>query len=186
MNFYEFNDFKLAHYGLPMSMSITAKTTNSRWCDTKALADFDLTKLVKTRRPQLDQVFDSRLPAFSGTTVLHTPTWEGENEAKNYSSLVLYGECLVSTLVLVPELRVVYKPHPRIFASLDVETENILNLFEDRNVLATDISSVGLELLYRHPQKPLILAERRNDLAALHEETPISRCSPGDLGEHRG
>ena len=58
------------------------------------------------------------------------------------------------------------------------ETENILDLFEDRNVLVTDISSVGLDLLYLHPQKPLILAERRNDLAALHEETPISRCCP--------
>lgn len=238
MNFYEFNDFKLALYvnnGVANFQSLSAPqivhvhvnhgesdklsmvSNQAKAYDktfvagpaaierhAKALVDFDLTKLVQVGRPQLDQFFNSRLPPFAGTTVLYAPTWEGENEANNYSSLILYGERIVSTLASIPELRVVYKPHPRIFASLDPETveahtkivsmlheqnsigkshiisetENILDLFEDTNVLVTDISSVGLDFLYLHPQKPLVLAERRNDLVALHEEAPISRCCP--------
>ena len=170
----------------------------------KVLVDFDLSKLISVGRPQLDLHFESELPAFTGRTVMYAPTWEGENEANNYTSLDLFGIQIIEALISLPSTRVVYKPHPRILTSTSpgiesahariseilqlqnaagthhviAETRNILALFEDIDALVTDVSSVGLDYLYLHPAKPLILTDRHNDMANLHREAPVSQACP--------
>ncbi len=168
------------------------------------LLDFDLDKLLSVGRPQLDSRFESELPAFTGKTVMYAPTWEGENDANNYTSMDLFGESIIEALVALPDMRVIYKPHPRILTSTTAavarahtrineileehntagaqhviaEAQNILALFEDIDALVTDVSSVGLDFLYLHPEKPLILTDRRNDLEKLNREVPVSRACP--------
>lgn len=82
-----------------------------------ALMNHDLSKLVKVGRPQLDLAFDPPLPPSERRTLLYAPTWEGENEANNYTSVDLYGPRIVEALLAVPGCRVVYRPHPRVATS---------------------------------------------------------------------
>ena len=168
------------------------------------LLDFDLDRLIAVGRPQLDTRFESLLPPFHGRTAMYAPTWEGENEANNYTSMDLFGEGIIEALVALPNTRVIYKPHPRITTStapaiarahgrireileehnaaggnhLIAESENILALLGDVDALLTDVSSVGLDFLYLHPERPLILTDRRDDLDKLHREVPVSRACP--------
>lgn len=168
------------------------------------LMDFDLDRLVAVGRPQLDLDFETPLPPFSGRTIMYAPTWEGENDANNYTSMDLFGEQIIRALVALPNTRVIYKPHPRVVTSknhavaeahlkicevLDesnssgaqhvvAETENILALFEGVDALFTDVSSVGLDFLYLHPERPLVLTDRRDDLSALNSEAPVSKACP--------
>ncbi|MDO2936055.1 CDP-glycerol glycerophosphotransferase family protein [Paeniglutamicibacter sulfureus] len=168
------------------------------------LLDFDLDRLITVGRPQLDTHFASELPAFHGRTFMYAPTWEGENDANNYTSMDVFGEKIVEALIALPNTRVIYKPHPRIPTStnpaiagahdhiramleeqnavggqhLIAESFNILALFNDVDGLITDVSSVGLDYLYLHPEKPLILTDRRDDLEKLNREVPVSRASP--------
>ena len=54
---------------------------------------------------------------------------------------------------------------------------DILAVFRGCSVLITDVSSVGLDFLYLHVDKPLFVADRRNDRARLNAEAPVSRCA---------
>lgn len=55
-----------------------------------------------------------------------------------------------------------------------VSTEhNILDLFEDTDVLIADISSVGLDFLYLHTDRGLILTDRHSDPVRMLESSPI-------------
>lgn len=162
------------------------------------LIDFDVNKLVTTGRPQLDIAFPSELPVSTTRTVMYAPTWEGENEENNYSSVDVYGISIVEGLLALSNTRVVYKPHPRVADSRTPETAfahqriceliegagtehqivldgNILAMFGQVDVLVTDISSVGLDYLYLRPEKPLILTDRRSDIIQRAEDAPISR-----------
>lgn len=168
------------------------------------LVDFDLGHLLSVGRPQLDQEFETPLAPYPGQTIMYAPTWEGENEANNYTSMDLFGENIVQALLDLPETRVIYKPHPRIVTSMNpaisaahlrireliderntagaqhvlAEEENILALFEGVDALVTDISSVCPDYLYLYPDRPLVLTDRRNDLKALSREAPISTACP--------
>lgn len=170
----------------------------------KVLIDFDSTQLLSVGRPQLDQNFASVVEPFMGRTIMYAPTWEGENEANNYTSLDLFGVKIIRMLVALDNTRIIYKPHPRVWTSTNpsiteahasiiellnpmnhkgmnhviAEGQNILDLFEDVDVLITDISSVGLDFLYLHVDRPLILTDRRNDMLSLNTEAPISKACP--------
>lgn len=165
------------------------------------LVKFDLEKLVITGRPQLDLDFDPVLPVVPQRTVMYAPTWEGENEDNNYTSLDHYGPAIIRALLGMGGVRVIYKPHPRVEHSADPEVAaahraicglieeatgdhqvilggNILAMFADVDALVTDISSVGLDYLYLHPKKPLILTDRRNDRGKLACDAPIATACP--------
>lgn len=174
----------------------------------KSLVDFDESALVKVGRPQLDIVRPSELEASTATTIMYAPTWEGENDANNYTSVDLHGPQIVEAALQVDRSRVIYKPHPRVAASNDsamaeahariielIEIANesiadeslkhqvlmegeILAMFDAVDLLVTDISSVGLDFLYLQPEKPLILTDRRDDTTKLNDEAPISRATP--------
>ncbi|RKW69690.1 CDP-glycerol glycerophosphotransferase family protein [Galactobacter caseinivorans] len=169
----------------------------------RVLFDFDMNHLETVGRPQLDIEFPAELDPVPGLrTVMYAPTWSGENEANNYTSLDLYGRAIVKTLLGADDVRVVYKPHPRVADADDAAVRaahewivaqlksdkantgrahevrmegNILAMFDAVEAMITDVSSVGLDFLYTHPEKPLVLTDRRSDPEALAEEAPVSR-----------
>ena len=165
------------------------------------LVDFEVEKLVVTGRPQLDIDFKLELDPSAKLDVMYAPTWEGENEDNNYTSIDQYGEKIIETLLANPAIRLTYKPHPRVETSktqsvakshaiimekieeanatgadhVISEQGNILAMFESIDALITDISSVGLDYLYLHPSKPLVITDRRTNRENLHRDAPISK-----------
>lgn len=167
-----------------------------------ALIDFDRRKLVRVGRPQLDLTFQPGLPATTRRTVMYAPTWEGENDFNNYTSVDVYGPRIVGHLLALPGVRVIYRPHPRVLTStvqdiaaghvaiLDLleaasakdpgaghaySTEgSILGLFQQCDAMVTDVSSVGLDFLYLQTDKPLFITDRRNDRPLLEVDAPVT------------
>lgn len=166
----------------------------------RALIGFDLERLEVCGRPQLDlQVEPVLAPVAGRRTVLYAPTWSGEDDANNYTSLDRYGVAIVRTLLARDDVRVIYKPHPRVLTTDDKAVaaahatirrlladqdpaaghampfeENILGLFDGVDLLVTDISSVGLDFLYLRPDAPIVLTDRRSDRERLLADAPIA------------
>ncbi|WP_413456250.1 CDP-glycerol glycerophosphotransferase family protein [Glutamicibacter sp. FR1] len=166
------------------------------------LIDFDFNKLEVTGRPQLDIDFELELDPSDKLDVMYAPTWEGENEDNNYTSLDKYGVTIVESLLENPAWRVIYKPHPRIQTSntpgvaqsharilqmiesaneaggehVISEQGNILAMFESTDALITDVSSVGLDYLYLHPENPLVISDRRSNREILHRDAPVAQA----------
>lgn len=154
----------------------------------RALWGLNRSNLVSIGRPPLDGVFTPVLPADSRPTVLYAPTWQGENEANNFTSIDLLGPGIIRGL-LSSGVRIVYRPHPRLWDMGESEVQradtevrgllaaandrgsghcvaishSIFDLFEDTDVLISDISSVSLDFLYLHTDKGLIVTDRRDD-----------------------
>lgn len=155
-----------------------------------ALLSFDLNRLVKIGRPQLDVMPPASLPASPLRTLLYAPTWGGEAEANNYSSVDRHGVAIITAMLAVPSSRVVYHPHPRIptgngtvrAAHLRIlgllerarvqQPEaghryslggSILGLFPSCDLMVTDISAVGLDFVYLRTDAPLFLTDRCDD-----------------------
>lgn len=175
----------------------------------RALLDFDESKLVRIGRPQLDIPSPNLLPDTVLRTVMYAPTWEGENDANNYTSVDVYGPQIVRAVLGLTGVRLVYKPHPRVEASPDpgvaranaeilrliedaggehrVQMQgDILGMFDTVDLMITDVSSVGLDFLYLHPEKPLLLTDRRSDPHKLHEESPVTTATPIIDASNRG
>ncbi|WP_309131506.1 CDP-glycerol glycerophosphotransferase family protein [Brevibacterium sp.] len=170
----------------------------------RALIEFDFNKLVEIGRPQLDIDVHSTLPTTRSRTVMYAPTWEGENDANNYTSVDLFGVSIVEALLDLPDTRIVYKPHPRVETSEHLEIVeadarirelieaanvngaehivsmqgDILPMFADVDLMITDVSSVGLDFLYLRPEAPIILTDRWDDLESLRHDSPISHATP--------
>lgn len=170
-----------------------------------ALSEFDERHLVVVGRPQLDLNPKPTLKKSGRRTVLYAPTWEGEDEANNFTSLDLFGKQIVKAVLALPEVRLVYKPHPRVILGRTASTaaahqaivdliaaanENdpgaqheyrqegdILALFPRTDLLISDVSSVGLDFLYARVQVPLVLTDRRTDRAALLREAPVAAAA---------
>ena len=169
------------------------------------LIGFDHRRLVPVGRPQLDLRPAPLLPPTGRRTVLYAPTWEGEEPSNNYTSVDVFGPEIVQRVLAVPQVRLVYKPHPRVASStteavlaghqgiLDlidaaehddpgaghrVETSaDILAVLPGCDAMITDVSSVGLDFLYLHGDKPLLIADRYTDPTRLRENAPVSRCA---------
>jgi hypothetical protein len=168
----------------------------------EALIDFDGSKVVAVGRPQLDLDFTPELPETSRRTVMYAPTWEGESESNNWTSLDRFGVAIVTALLALPDVRVVYKPHPRvggstipgvarahrkIMALVKVAEEgdpqaghvartdgNILAMFGQCDALVGDVSSVTLDFLYLRPEAPMFLTDRRDDRDLLANDTALT------------
>jgi hypothetical protein len=170
-----------------------------------ALLAFDEEKLATVGRPQLDFIPEPSIPPSERRTVLYAPTWEGEDEENNYTSVDVYGPRIVQTVLTQPNVRVVYKPHPRVAGSADegvsagharivalIEAASeadptaghtvqldgdILALLPACDVMVADVSSVALDFLYLNTDRPLLLTDRRDDPERLAREAPVSRAS---------
>jgi choline kinase len=169
------------------------------------LIGFDHDRLVPVGRPQLDLRPAPLLPPSGRRTVLYAPTWEGEEPSNDYTSVDVMGPEVARAVLALPDVRMVYKPHPRVATSTTpamvaghrgilalVEeaarrdpdaghvvdtTSDILAIFPGCDAMITDVSSVGLDFLYLHGDKPLFLTDRYGDRERLRRNAPVSRCA---------
>ena len=169
------------------------------------LLEFDTRRLVRTGRPQLDLRPASVLAPTTRRTVLYAPTWEGDAAYNDYTSVDTIGERIVRAVLAVPDVRLVYKPHPKLATSpsptvreahLDlvervagaaqrepdaghatIVAGDILAVMPDCDAMITDVSSVGLDWLYLRTDKPLFVTDRHHDAERLRQEVPVSRCA---------
>jgi len=162
-----------------------------------ALMELDESKLVAVGRPQLDLNPAPVLPPSPHRTILYAPTWEGENASNNYTSVDVLGPAIVEKALAVPDVRIVYKPHPRVATSRQpsvaaahreivrllspehvvLEQGDILAVFPGCDLMITDVSSVGLDFLYLRPDQPMFIADRYDDRERLHADAPVSSCA---------
>jgi hypothetical protein len=165
-----------------------------------ALAWFDTAHLLPIGRPQLDVLPTPALPSYEGKTVLYAPTWEGEDEPNNYTSVDVYGPRIAEAALSLPDVRFLYKPHPRVAESTDARVRaghraivdaveragrvhqvlldrDVLEVLQVADLLVTDVSSVALDFLYLRPEQPIVVSDRRNDRAALQAESPMVRAA---------
>lgn len=170
-----------------------------------ALLEFDDSRLVRIGRPQLDLRTTPLLPPSDRRTVLYAPTWEGDAEYNNYTSVDVFGPAIVDAVLAVPDVRLVYKPHPKVTTSHSPEIRSahqrmlsqieraaqhdpdgghvaiwqgdILAVFAGCDAMVTDVSSVGLDWLYLQTDKPMLLTDRHHDGERLRAEVPVSRCA---------
>jgi hypothetical protein len=162
-----------------------------------AITWFDPSHLVSVGRPQLDLDIASPLTESELTTITYAPTWEGEDEVNNYTSVDLYGPEIVAAALAVPLARLVYKPHPRVIESADqlvranhkkivdlisragaphayLPAADILGILPETDLLIADVSSVTLDYLYLSPQSPILLTDRRSDPVQLLADSPMA------------
>lgn len=169
------------------------------------LMELDASKLVRIGRPQLDLRPDALLPESARRTVLYAPTWEGDAAYNDYTSVDVLGPAIVRSVLAVPDVRLVYKPHPKVTTSLTpairdnhrlilsllgeaavrdpeaghvaVTEGDILAVMPSCDAMITDVSSVGLDWLYLRTEKPLFVTDRHHDGERLRREVPVSRCA---------
>jgi hypothetical protein len=164
----------------------------------KAVAWIDQNKLITVGRPQLDlgQTPFAAEPKLK--TITYAPTWEGEDEANNYTSMDLYGKKIIDAALSQSDCRTIYKPHPRILTSKDPEVVaahkyiisrlnktphqvllegDVIEVLLGTDLLISDISSVTLDYLYLKPEGAIFLSDRRTDFAALESESPVASAA---------
>ncbi|MBS46098.1 MAG: CDP-glycerol--glycerophosphate glycerophosphotransferase [Nocardioides sp.] len=169
------------------------------------LLAFDTDRLVRIGRPQLDLRPAPLLEPTERRTVLYAPTWEGDADYNDYTSLDRMGAAIVRALLAVPDVRVVYKPHPRIATSRtpsvvaahrevlrllgdavrrepaaghrSVAAGDILAIMGDCDAMVTDVSAVGLDWLYLRTDRPIFLTDKHDDPERLRHDAPVSRCA---------
>ena len=167
-----------------------------------ALAWFDPSHLVRVGRPQLDLPVPPAVPAFDGPTITYAPTWEGEDDANNYTSVDRYGPRIIAAALAQDGARVLYKPHPRVAESRDdgmarahqeilramdeaiardpsrghavLASGDVLGVIRCTDLMIADVSSVTLDHLYLRPDAPIVLCDRRSDRARLLDDAPVA------------
>lgn len=169
------------------------------------LMEFDASKLVRIGRPQLDLRPEPLLEPTEHRTVLYGPTWEGDADYNNYTSVAAFGEQIVRSVLALPDVRLVYKPHPKVSVSetpavkaahqailrlIDEAAErepdaghrtiaqgDILAVFPRCDAMITDVSSVGLDWLYLKTDRPIFITDPHGDAEKLRIEAAVSRCA---------
>lgn len=170
-----------------------------------ALMELDESRLVRIGRPQLDLRPDPIVAPSERRTVLYAPTWEGDADYNDYTSVDVFGPRIVQSLLAVDGVRVVYKPHPKVTTSqtpairdnhaliLELLADaarhdpsagheavlhgDILAVFPSCDAMVTDVSSVGLDWLYLQTDKPILITDRHHDADRLRLEVPVSRVA---------
>jgi CDP-glycerol glycerophosphotransferase (TagB/SpsB family) len=178
------------------------------------LMELDAAKLVRIGRPQLDLRPEALLPESGRRTVLYAPTWEGDAEYNDYTSVDVFGPAIVRSILAVPDVRLVYKPHPKVATSttpairdnhrtmlamvadaarrdpaaghVAVTEGDILAVMPSCDAMVTDVSSVGLDWLYLRTEKPIFITDRHHDGERLRQDVPVSRCADVVDGHNLG
>ena len=150
----------------------------------------------------------ARTPLLAPTTrrtVLYAPTWEGDADYNDYTSVDTIGTRIVAAILAVPDVRLVYKPHPKVTTSLTPAVQeghlailqlvaeaaarepgaghtsvlrgDILAVMPDCDAMVTDVSSVGLDWLYLRTEAPILITDRHQDTERFRQEVPVSRCA---------
>ena len=160
---------------------------------------------MRTGRPQFDLRPAPVLPPSTRRTILYAPTWEGDAEYNDYTSVDTIGADIVRSILAAADVRLVYKPHPKVTTSLtpavcaahqeiltlvaeaaerepdaghaQILSGDILAVMPDCDAMVTDVSSVGLDWLYLRTDRPIFLTDRHLDAERLRQEVPVSRCA---------
>lgn len=168
-----------------------------------ALIVSDENKEVIIGRPQLD-LLQKPLEIVEGRKVLtYAPTWEGDQEANNYSSVDVYGEKIVAAMLKVPNSTVFYKPHPKVTTSpkshMIKSHKAILALLDNANskdtnakhrfvsgdpmpvlqvsdLLVSDVSAVTIDYLYLKPQGAMLMCDRLSNKDLFTQVAPVSKA----------
>jgi CDP-glycerol glycerophosphotransferase (TagB/SpsB family) len=136
--------------------------------------------IVEVGRPQLEGIEVASGPIGDRElTVLYAPTWEGWTNDPAHTSLMRTGPALVTKLTAMPNVRVIYKPHPLTGSvSVDAGTADLAirsaiarsggrhatvlaggatlyDCFNDSDLLIADISSVLSD--YIASEKPYVV-----------------------------
>jgi hypothetical protein len=171
----------------------------------EALMELDASRLVRVGRPQLDLPREPLLAPSSRRTILYAPTWEGDADYNDYTSLDVLGVSIARSALAVPDARLVYKPHPKVVSSrtpaiaaahravLDLVEQaaaddpeaghtaivagDILAVMPGCDLMVCDVSSVGLDWLYLCTDRPLVLTDRHDDEVRFAQEVPVSRAA---------
>jgi hypothetical protein len=169
------------------------------------LLEFDTSRLVRIGRPQLDLRPAPVLVPSARRTILYAPTWEGDAEFNDYTSVATVGADIVRAVLAMRDARLVYKPHPKVVTSLSptmreahhrilalvhegirrqpdaghqaITGGDILAIIPDCDAMVTDVSSVGLDWLYLRTERPIFITDRHHDAERLRREVPVSRCA---------
>lgn len=170
-----------------------------------ALMELDESRLVRIGRPQLDLRPEPLLTLSERRTVLYAPTWEGDADYNDYTSVDVFGLSIVESVLALPDVRLVYKPHPKVSVSRTpairdahrailrriaraarqdpaagheaIVRGDILAVFDGCDAMITDVSSVGLDWLYLQTDKPILITDRHHDAERLRLEVPVSRAA---------
>jgi CDP-glycerol glycerophosphotransferase (TagB/SpsB family) len=168
-----------------------------------ALIVSDENKEVVIGRPQLD-LLQKPLEITAGRKILtYAPTWEGDQEANNYSSVDVYGEKIVAAMLKVPNSTVFYKPHPKVTNSpkshMLKSHKAILALLDNANskdtnakhrfvsgdpmpvlqvsdLLVSDVSAVTIDYLYLKPQGAMLMCDRLSNKDLFTQVAPVSKA----------
>ncbi len=168
-----------------------------------ALIVRDENKEVIIGRPQLD-LLQKPLEIVEGRKILtYAPTWEGDQEANNYSSVDVYGEKIVAAMLKVPNSTVFYKPHPKVTTSpkshMIKSHKAILALLDNANskdtnakhrfvsgdpmpvlqvsdLLVSDVSAVTIDYLYLKPQGAMLMCDRLSNKEIFTQVAPVSKA----------
>ncbi len=168
-----------------------------------ALIVSDENKEVIIGRPQLD-LLQKPLEIVEGRKILtYAPTWEGDQEANNYSSVDVYGEKIMVAMLKVPNSTVFYKPHPKVTTSpkshMIKSHKAILALLDNANskdtnakhrfvsgdpmpvlqvsdLLVSDVSAVTIDYLYLKPQGAMLMCDRLSNKDLFTQVAPVSKA----------
>jgi len=155
-------------------------------------------QLVQVGRPQLAHIRRAQMaPDADGVpTVLYAPTWEGNFDGVDYSSVTPLGEAIIEALLRGPRpVRILFKPHPATGSRLPRAAESLQRIetrlreapgahrivetgpdalydaFNEADVLIADISSVVADFLASG--KPyLVTNPRAVPVEELHRDFP--------------
>jgi len=148
-------------------------------------------------RPQLPE-HSVRSPDATHHTVLYAPTWEGSQDINAYSSVKSHGLAIVQSLAGDPDLRIVYRPHPRTGASdksfrdadavirayvgslgargrVDTNRE-CSSALQDADVLISDISAMCVDWLSQ--RRPLLITVPQEQEALPTAPSRLVRVCP--------
>jgi CDP-glycerol glycerophosphotransferase (TagB/SpsB family) len=168
-----------------------------------ALIVSDENKEVVIGRPQLDLLQKPWEVNAERKVLVYAPTWEGDQEANNYSSVDVYGDQIVSAMLKVANATVLYKPHPKVTTSPKPKIANahkkIMGLLDSANsknpsakhklvtgdpmpvlqvadLLVSDVSAVTIDYLYLKPQGAMLMCDRRSNVTEFAQVAPVSKA----------
>ncbi|PMG75687.1 hypothetical protein BCU84_15050 [Shewanella sp. 10N.286.51.B7] len=95
---------------------------------------------VEIGRPQIEYIEDSTtILEEERIKVMYAPTWAATHESMNYSSIAKYGETIAERLLNDERYQLIYKPHPAVGTTCEMEKQAHLKIIqminEDENAL---------------------------------------------------
>ena len=168
-----------------------------------ALIVKDENKEIVIGRPQLDLLKEPIEVPPNRKVLVYAPTWHGDQEANNYTSIDLYGEKIIEAMLKVPNATVLYKPHPKIVASkalisstphkailekLEAANSKDINakhqlvtgdpmpVLQVADILVSDVSAVTIDYLYLKPNGAMLMCDRRSDTKLFNQVAPVSKA----------